>query len=153
MISRQQIEELIAQGTHDSDVFVVDIQIKPGNRIQVFLDEPAGISIDTCVAFSRLIESGLDRDTEDFELQVSSPGLDQPLKVPRQYQKYIGERIQTITASGEKFRGVLTRADDQGFDMEAVIKVKTADKKKREEMVLKTFLYRDIKSVKVDLVF
>lgn len=154
MIERSKIEELISLQIADSEVFVVDIQIKPGNLIQVFLDEPAGISLDTCVDFSRAIESGLDRDAEDFELQVSSPGLDQPFRVPAQYRKQIGRRVQVVTLTGEKLKGELTEASDNGFALMAEVKVKVAgSKSKKMEIVRKEFKYSDIKSTKVDLVF
>lgn len=154
MIDRKKIEDIIQQEIGESEVFIVDIQIKPGNLIQVYLDEPSGISIDTCVAFSRAIESSLDRDVEDFELQVSSPGLNQPFKVPQQYTRQLGKSLQVVTSDGEKFKGKLISADEEKIVLDAETKIKVAgSKKKKTEIVRKDFLYSEIKTAKVDLVF
>ncbi len=154
MIDRNKIEELIRERLEESEVFVVDIQVKPGNVIRVYLDEPEGISIDTCVEFSRIIESGLDRDTDDFELQVSSPGLTEPLKVPEQYIKHIGQSVKILTNDEKKYIGEILSADSNGFEINAEIKVKLAgSKKKTTEFQVVKLEYKEIKTTKVNLVF
>jgi len=87
MITTEQIEKLVAEKLENKDVFLVDIRIRHGNRISVFLDSDTGVNIKTCAELSRYIEFNLDRESEDFELEVSSAGLDQPLKLLRQYVK------------------------------------------------------------------
>jgi ribosome maturation factor RimP len=154
VIDRNKIEELIRERLEESEVFVVDIQVKPGNVIRVYLDEPEGISIDTCVEFSRIIESGLDRDTDDFELQVSSPGLTEPLKVPEQYIKHIGQSVKILTNDEKKYIGEILSADSNGFEINAEIKVKLAgSKKKTTEFQVVKLEYKEIKTTKVNLVF
>lgn len=154
MIDREKIEEIINSKVADSEVFVVDITIKPGNLIQVYLDEPGGISLDTCVEYSRLIESSLDRDAEDFSLQVSSPGLDQPFRVMQQYDKAIGQSIQVLKNDGSKYIGLLKSADKTEIKLETELKVKVpGTKKKQIELQTVAIDFKDIKTAKVNLVF
>lgn len=154
MIDRDRIISLIQERLDESEVFVVDIQVKSGNVIRVYIDEPTGISLDTCIEFSRLIEFGLDRETEDFELQVSSPGLTEALKVPQQYTKHIGNSLKIMTNDEETFIGELLSADEQGIQINAEIKVKEAGKKKKKtEIQSKRLEYKEIKTTKVNLVF
>ena len=80
MITKEKILDIIQQKIEEDNYFIVEVDIKPGGRIVVLIDGDEGVSIDYCISISRLIEQSLDRDTEDFELEVSSPGLGQPLK-------------------------------------------------------------------------
>ncbi len=154
MIDRLKIEELIQDKLSETKVYVVDIQVKPGNLIKVYLNEEDGISIDTCVQFSRVIESGLDREVEDFALQVSSPGLTEPLKVPQQYRKQLGQSLKILTVDDNKYTGELLSADENGIEVKAEIKVKaTGSKKKTKEIQLMKLEYKEIKTAKVNLVF
>jgi ribosome maturation factor RimP len=154
VIDKKKIEKIISGQIEGSDIFVVDLQIKPGNRIHVYLDHPDGINIETCVAYSRLIESNLDRETDDFELQVSSPGLDQPFKVIEQYKKNLGHSVKIITTRGEKFKGKITAVDENGIDMDAEVKVANPEgKKKKTELQSKRLDFNEIKSAVVNLEF
>lgn len=154
LIAKGKIENIIKDGISDSDVFVVDISIKPSNMIQVYLDKPGGIPLETCVKFSKLIESSLDRENEDFELQVSSPGLNEAFRVPQQYLKNIGKSIKVIGVDGEKYKGTIKSADEAGIDMEAEIRVKLAGSKKKTTDIKSVRLeYKDIKTAKVNLEF
>ena len=81
MISKQKIEELVSQWLQGKDYFLVDIAISSDNKIVVEIDHADGVWIDDCVELSRFIEERLDRDEEDFELEVGSAGLGQPFKV------------------------------------------------------------------------
>ena len=154
MITREELENIIRERISESDVFVVNISVKPGSLIQIFLDQPGGISIDTCVEFSRLIESSLDREVEDFELRVSSPGLDKAFKVPQQYAINVGKSIKVLCHDGEKYKGLIKSSDETGIDLEAEIRVKSAgNKKKATEINSVRLEYKDIKTAKVNLEF
>ncbi len=154
MIERSRIQEIIAEQIGDSAVFVVDLQVKPGNLIQLFIDHPDGITIESCVQYSRLIESNLDREIEDFELQVSSPGLDQSFKVKEQYLKNLSKSIKVVTTTGQKLVGDLTQVDDQGIQLDAEVKVDNPEgKKKKTEIQAISLQFEDIKTAKVNLKF
>jgi ribosome maturation factor RimP len=117
MIDKSLVAERAQQYLDESgsDSFLVDVAVKPGNYIVVEIDSVEGIDIEECVALSRFIEAGLDRDAEDFELEVGSAGITSPFKVLRQYEKNIGNQVEVLTRAGIKMSGVLTEADADGF--------------------------------------
>lgn len=154
MISKEVVEKIINDRISASEVFVVSISVQSGGLIQVFLDQPGGISIRTCAEFSRLIESNLDRENEDFELRVSSPGLDKAFKVPQQYIINIGNCINVVDLDGEKYKGILKASDETGIEMEAEVRVESPGRKKKVIETKSVRLeYIDIKTAKVNLEF
>lgn len=130
MITTEKIEKIIKDWTEDKDIFLVALSIGSGNTIKVLLDKPEGITIDECVLISRMIEAKLNRDEEDYELQVSSPGLDMPFKVIQQYYKNIGNEIEVITQDGLKNKGILNKVTDKGIELGIKARVKKEKKKK-----------------------
>lgn len=116
MIDKLQILEIVDEELSKcDDKYIVNMKVTPDNRIYVDIDGDNGINIDDCIALSRAIESRLDRDVEDFELNVSSAGADAPLKLPRQYRRHIGRELAVVMPDGERIEGTLTEADDQHF--------------------------------------
>ena len=87
MITKEQVTKLVEDATKDTDVYLVDLKIASDNRITVYLDNSTRITIDECSKVNKFIDEHLDRDIEDFELTVSSPGLDEPLKHIKQFHK------------------------------------------------------------------
>ena len=133
-------------------MFIVDISVGPGNAILVHIDNDEGLSIDKCIEMSRHIEHQFDRETEDFSLEVSSPGLTQPFKVLRQYLKNLGKEVEIVTGKGDKIVGILKSADEKSFIAEIASNLK-ADGKKTVELKTVEFSYQDIKSVKLVITF
>lgn len=131
MITKQTILNLIKPKLDNSTIFLVDLEIKPGNKISVEVDKDPSISIEECVEISRQIEHNLDREEEDFELKVSSPGLDKPLRHPLQYKKNIGRKLKVKT-NEESFTGKLTEFNDKALTLQWTEKVKIEGKKKKE---------------------
>jgi ribosome maturation factor RimP len=150
MITEHQIKNLTDQYLEGSDLFVVDIMLKPGNKISVFIDGDNRINIDACTKLSRYLESNLDRDSEDFDLTVSSSGADRPLKLPRQYKKNIGFSLALVTKSGEKITGKVLSANEQGIEIDKLDEKKS--RKESEKSILK-IEYSDIKSAKEVITF
>lgn len=149
MIDKSVIIELVQAYLKDSPNYLVDVQIASGNAITVEIDNDNGVNIDECVALSRHLESGMDRDTEDFELTVTSAGLTSPLKTARQYKKYEGEEIEVLTKKGEKLKGVLKTSDENGFTLTIKKEVKPEGAKRKIEMEEEmAFGYDDIKYTK-----
>ena len=146
MIEKIKILELVNQALEGSDKFLVNLKITPDNRIYVDIDGDNGVTIDDCIELSRAIESQLDRDVEDFALDVSSAGADQPLKLTRQLVKNIGREVEAVTFDGQKTVGVLTAAD------EASVTLLIAGTKKQapQEVVLQR---RDVKGIRVVIKF
>lgn len=146
MIEKIKILELVNSALEGSEKFLVSLKITPDNRIFVDIDGDNGVNIDDCIELSRAIESQLDRDAEDFELNVSSAGADQPLKLVRQYRKNVGRDLEVVTLDGERAEGTLEDASDDG------IVIRTAGTKKQPAETLR-FAYKDIKSARVAIKF
>ena len=102
MITKQQIISLAEEALRDTDRYVVNVSVNKNNVIELFLDADSSVTIDDCVEVSRFIEEHLDRDVDDYELNVSSAGIDEPLLKMRQYNKYIGKDLLIIDKEGEK---------------------------------------------------
>jgi len=151
MITKEKIQILVDEVMSD-DMFIVDITVGTGNSISVLVDSDAGISVGECVQISRHIEGSLDREVEDFSLEVSSPGLSLPLKVLRQYLKNIGREVEVVTKSGEKQKGVLKSANIDGFELEFLAKGRV-DGKKVEETKSLTYSFDQMKTVKIVISF
>ena len=146
MIEKIKILELVNTVLDGSEKFLVNLKITPDNRIYVDIDGDNGITIDDCIELSRAIEGQLDREEEDFELNVSSAGADQPLKLTRQYRKNVGRNLEVVTLDGERAEGILEDASDEG------IVLRTKGTKKQAPETLR-FAYRDIKSARVAINF
>jgi len=130
MMNISDIRKLVEQKIKDDDIFIVDIRIGKGNKIAIWIDKNQGITIDECVGISRYVENNLDRESEDFDLQVSSPGLDMPFKVQQQYEKNLNRMIEVVSTDGEKLKGTLVTVTESGIELEYV---KRSDKQKKKE--------------------
>ena len=115
MIDAQQIRQWVESHLAEEGGFLVDLTVSDGADIRVLVDAPEGMPIARCVAISRLIEGQLDRDVQDFALQVSTPGLDQPLKLRPQYDKNVGRSVAVQLHDGHKVEGLLTAVGDEGI--------------------------------------
>jgi ribosome maturation factor RimP len=98
----------------------------------VEIDHADGVWIEDCVELSRHIEEHLDREKEDFELEVGSAGLGQPFKVVQQYINYIGKEVEVLDADGKKTKGILKSVDGNDFTVTTQQKVKLEGKKRPE---------------------
>lgn len=134
MINRDVIRELVEAFLKESNNYLVDIIVNQGNSIMVEIDNDEGVGINDCEALSRYIESNLDRQIEDFELTISSTGLTSPFKTTRQYKKYIGKEIETLTKKGEKLKGTLKEADDTGFTLTTTKRIRNEGEKHKIEV-------------------
>ncbi len=135
MIAKSLIQGIINDKLQEDGMFLVELTVKPGNKILVIVDHDNGVPISYCIELSKFIEAGLNRDEEDFELEVASAGIGQPFKVKRQYQKNIGREVEVLTADGKKFSGKLTEVTDDMFSVEIEEKVKIEGKKRKELQV------------------
>jgi ribosome maturation factor RimP len=140
MIAKEKIHSLAEPFIEGNGMFIVQLEINSSNKITLVIDSMKGVDIDDCVNLSRVIESGLDRDAEDFELEVSSAGIGVPFKVIQQYHKNISKDIEVVLKSGIKIKGTLLSVDDQGFNISFEKKVKTEDKKKKQLLVENKYL-------------
>ncbi len=153
MINKKTVKNLVDSYIGDKDIFLVDIRISTTNKITVLVNKPSGITIDECAAMSRHIESALDRDEEDFELSVSSPGLSEAFRVREQFEMNIGNTVEVVDREGKKVRGVLKNVAGEGFEVDAEKKTggKKGGKKKETEEV--SYNFNEVKSVKEKIRF
>lgn len=154
MITVEQIKKLTNEKLEGTTNFIVDISIKPGNKITILLDNDNGVSIGDCVAMSRHVEFSLDRETEDFELNVMSPGLTEPFKILRQYEKYINKEVDVVTKENKKLTGKLLSANNEGIVLEVQTKEKVEGKKSKQTIINNIPLtFNQIKETKVVISF
>ena len=150
MIAEAKVIKLIDAHLAGTEVFLVDVSVKPGNKISVYIDGDQRVTIESCREINHFLNESLDRDAEDFDLTVSSAGADRPLKLPRQYKKNIGNSLDVITKTGEKFSGVVLAANETGIELE----LPPAKKSKKEpETKIVPLNYSDIKSAKEVITF
>lgn len=146
MIDKFKVLDIVKESLEDSDKFLVNMKITPDNRIFVDIDGDNGINIDDCILLSRTIENKLNREEEDFELNVSSAGADAPLKMPRQYRRHVGRDLTIEDFESRTYEGTLTQCDNESFV------IQTKGTKKVAPQVL-TFKYADVRSARVVLKF
>lgn len=130
MISKEVVQQLVDRWLEGKDYFLADLAISADDRILVEIDHEEGVWIEDCVALSRFIEDGLDRDAADFELEVGSAGIGQPFKVLRQYEIHIGDDVEVLTADGRKLIGRLDSADADTIAVVTLEKVKAPGEKR-----------------------
>lgn len=157
MISKNKVIELINEriGELDNGLFIVSVSISASNIINVELDKEDGsVSVNDCISVSRNVEHNLDREAQDFELNVSSAGLDRPFRVLKQYVKNIGRDVKVKLEDGGKLEGLLKAANADNFVIETTRKEKLEGKKKKETIVEDhVFSYGDVKETKVVIKF
>ena len=147
------VESLVqALLANDSGYFLVEVRVKPTNNLKIFIDGDQGISIEKCVQINRGLYKKLEElglfPNGDFSLEVSSPGLDEPLKLLRQYKKNIGRQVELILQDGSKKEGRLMEVSEDGIIIE-----ETKGKNKKKEVINHTFLFDNIKTTKIQVVF
>jgi ribosome maturation factor RimP len=132
-----------------SEQYLVSVKVEAGNRIVVEVDSDQSISIDDCAALSRFIESRLDREVEDYELEVGSAGISSPFQLLRQYQKNIGREVEVLSKAGKKLTGILHSADEEKIVLSVEKQVKPEGAKRKITVVEnQEFLYSEIKYTK-----
>jgi ribosome maturation factor RimP len=148
-ILEEKVKALISA---EPDLFLVDVRIRPTNNIKVFIDGDQGISIEKLVHYNRRLYKDLEEGDMypggDFSLEVSSPGLDEPLKLHRQYLKNIGRFVEVMEADGGLKSGKLLSATEN----ELVVEEETG-KNKKKELILHTIPFENIKSTKIQIKF
>mgnify|MGYP001394887331 CR=1 FL=1 len=149
MITKDHIRKLTGDHISGTGIFLVDVRLSSTGRITVLIDRHNGVTIDDCASLSRFLVNELGEESGDYELNVSSPGLDMPLLVIEQYHKNEGRMVEVVTHDGTRSTGTLRNVTPGGFDLE------TVTKQKGQEAEIKTlpFNFEDAKSVKVIISF
>ncbi|MBO4596325.1 MAG: ribosome assembly cofactor RimP [Bacteroidaceae bacterium] len=149
MIDKNIVRNLVEEWLEDKEYFLVDVMVDANNKIVVEIDHAEGVWIEDCVELSRFIESRMDREEEDFELEVGSAGIGQPFKVVQQYINHVGQEVEVLTKEGKKLVGVLKDANDSQFVVSVPTKVKEEGAKRPKLVDIdETFTYDNIKYTK-----
>ena len=144
---KEVIEKELLEYLGNADLFLVEVNVLLNNKIEIFADGKMNITIDQCASISRHIENYLESNGyvgEKYSLEVSSPGMDQPLKVKEQFEKQEGKMVDVVLKKGNKTTGTLTGFDDEKITMKELVK----QKDKTETEVQHQFSFAEIKSVK-----
>jgi ribosome maturation factor RimP len=150
------VQALLAE---EPSYFLVDARVKPTNNIKLFLDGDQGITIEKCVRINRTLYKKIEElnifPLGDFSLEVSSPGLDEPLKLNRQYKKNIGRSVEILLQDGTRKEGKLVEVTDDGIILEESVGKKPVKgvQVKKQEIASHRFLFNNIKSTKIQVVF
>ena len=149
MISKDTIYQVVEEFLSNTDYYLVDLKVTPDNRVMIEIDSFEGVTIEFCGELNRHIESQIDREIEDYELEVGSAGLTEPFKVLKQYEKNISNEVETLTKEGKKYVGVLTEVRPTDFVIQ-IEKTEKPEGAKRKIIVNEdlTFSYEDIKTTK-----
>ncbi|MDH8701306.1 ribosome maturation factor RimP [Dysgonomonadaceae bacterium PH5-43] len=149
MIDKNIVRGIIESYFVDSDKYLTELEVKSDNKILVEIDSDTSISIEDCILLTKHIESKLNRDDEDYELEVGSAGISQPFKTLRQYKKNIGNEVEVLAKDGKKYSGVLKDANDKNIVLSIEKKIKPEGAKRKitvnEEI---EFTYEEIKFTK-----
>lgn len=151
----QLLDEKYASDEAFADCFTVEIELKPNQQLFVFADSDSGMTFEKCRLLSRYLEEFIDANGwlgEKYVLEVSSPGVDRPLKFQRQYLKNIGRTLEITLKDNSKHSGVLKSADENQIVIEQTV-VEKIDKKKKETQVETPFPFEHIEKAIVKIVF
>ena len=154
MIDKTKVKGLVDQWLEGKDYFLTDLSISDDDRIVVEIDHKEGVWIEDCVELSKFIESNLDRDVEDYELEVGSAGIGQPFKVRQQYENNVGGEVEVVLNDGKKTSGILKNVDDRGFTLTSREKIRP-EGAKRPKMVEVDHFYAfdEVKEVRAVIKF
>jgi ribosome maturation factor RimP len=154
MIAEKHIRELAEERLATFDGFIVELSVGAGNAIKLLIDADHSISISECMSVSRNIEHNLDREEEDFSLEVSSAGLDQPFKHIRQYKKNIGRSVKVLDNLDVTHEGELVKVDDNEFMIRSRKKERIEGRKAKQWVETEqVFNYNEVKQTKVVISF
>ena len=149
------VKQLVKEALEENEnLFLIELSFLAGNKILVEVDGDTGISLKECVRISRYINNDLDREEEDFSLEVTSVDISKPLKVPRQYQKNIGRILKVKTFESKTIEGTLISAGLESINLEWKARVPKQIGKGKVTVVQKAEIpYNSIQEAKVKIIF
>lgn len=154
MITKELIASFIEEKLSEDNVFLVEIKVSATKKIYVEIDSIDGVDIGYCVTISKHIEGLLDREEEDFELEVSTSSISAPFKMLNHYYKHQGEEVEVFTMENKKVTGILKEVTDGNFVLKTETMQKIEGKKKKQLFVEDTtYSYEDIRSTTLVLNF
>ncbi len=155
MTFRNKVEALLGEVFEaDKSLFLIDFKISTDNKIKIIVDGDKGLSLEDCMKVSRHIEHNLDREEQDFSLEVMSPGADEPIQNIRQYKKNVGRNLKVKALENENFEGKLTEVDEKRIKIEwKAREPKPIGKGKVTVLKEKEILFLEILEARVKIIF
>ena len=154
MVDQAFVRKIVEEKLAELELFLVDLKIDTANKIDIAIDGDSGVGIDQCIAVSRAVEGSLDREKEDFELMVASPGIGQPFKVYRQFTKAVGRLVEAQLLDGTKVAGTLSEVTPEDFEVTFSRKEQIEGTKKKQVVEVKQRIaFADAKSTKETISF
>ncbi|MEX6626573.1 ribosome assembly cofactor RimP [Tenacibaculum salmonis] len=153
-MNQEKVRELLDEALHENQsLYLIDLQFLANSKIKVIVDGDSGVPLNECMRISRKIEHNLDREDEDFSLEVTTPDIAHALTVKRQYKKNINRILKVKTAT-EEFEGTLSEATDKSITLcWKAREPKPIGKGKHTVEKIMTLLYQDISEAKVKIIF
>ena len=154
-MKQEIVKELLSDALEENEaLFLIELSFLAENKILIEVDGDNGVTLKECMRISRYINDNLDREEEDFGLEVTSPDIANPLKVKRQYQKNIGKTLQIKTTANENYEGVLTETNENKVFLEwKAREPKPIGKGKVTVVKTATIEYKNIQEAKVKIIF
>jgi ribosome maturation factor RimP len=131
MIETERIRKIIEDRLRGSDTYLVSVEVEQDNKIVVEIDNDLSVSIGNCIDLTRYIETQLDRNIEDYDLEVGSTGISQPFKILRQYKKNIGKEVEIVLKEGKKYSGILKTVDETQLTLTVETQIKPEGAKRK----------------------
>lgn len=154
MIDTEKVRELLNEALQETGAFLVDLRIGQDGKIRILADHMEGMTLEKLSKISRHVENGLDREVTDFEIEVSSPGLDQPFMVKEQYIKNVGRPLKIRLKNGITYNGDFTRFEKDTITLQWEEKqAKASGKGKVKVTREEQFPLSDIEETKVEIRF
>ena len=152
MIQIEKVREIVNEFLNGKNYELIDLKVSTKNEILVEIDSYDGVNVDFCAELNSYIQQNLDREEEDYELEVGSVSLTDPFKTKMQYTKNVGHDVEVLAKDGKKYKGQLVEVNDDEFSIDTEV-MEAVEGKKRKQKVIKTltFKYSDVKYAKYDL--
>lgn len=154
MIDKIALENLINERLTGTEYQLITLNVSNNNDILVEVDRLAGVDVDFCSELNQFICEHLDREVEDYSLEVGSVSLTDPFKTKMQYEKNLGHDVEVLAGDGKKYRGQLVSVDEDSFSVDCEVMVAVEGKKrKQKQLQTLTWKYDEVKYTKYDLKF
>ena len=152
---REKVQALVNEALEENkSLFLIDLTIQDNNAITVIIDGDNGVTVSDCIDVSRKVEHNLDRDEEDFSLEVMSSGATEPLINKRQYKKNIGRDLEVKLKDGSKIEGLLEEVYDDSIKLTWKSREDKPVGKGKVTVIKESILnYEDIAQAKVKIKF
>ncbi|MFN8155224.1 MAG: hypothetical protein U0Y08_13105 [Bacteroidia bacterium] len=149
MIEKENIINLVEEFLAPTECFLVEVKLSP-NKLAVAIDKPAGVTLDECTALTRHLLGQLEETgfLEKHEVEVGSPGMEEPLKVPQQYQRRLGKELRIIGVDGREVKGILQQVMDHAIELKEII-TRKENKKKIVTEEIRVIPFSEIKEAKL----